>query len=100
VAPETATEQALAEIWALLLKRDRVGVHDNFFDLGGHSLLAMQMLSRVRDRLSFQADGSAVFAAPTIYALAQLVDRYLIEQAASMERTERQLADIAALLDD
>jgi hypothetical protein len=60
----------------------------------------MQMLSRVRDRLSFQAEGLSVFTSPTIYTLAQLVDRYLIDQAASMEQSEQQLAAIAALLDD
>ena len=39
----------IAEIWAEVLKLDKVGVHDNFFDLGGHSLLATQVISRIRD---------------------------------------------------
>jgi acyl-coenzyme A synthetase/AMP-(fatty) acid ligase len=37
VAPRTPTEEILAGIWARVLKFDRIGVHDNFFDLGGHS---------------------------------------------------------------
>ena len=35
VAPRTAVEQTLAEIWQRELKRERVSVHDNFFELGG-----------------------------------------------------------------
>ena len=50
VAPRTPVEELLAEIWAEVLKLDKVGVHDNFFELGGHSLLATQVISRVRKR--------------------------------------------------
>src|SRR6185437_4344066 len=51
VAPRTATEQVLAEVWAEVLHLERVGIHDNFFELGGHSLLATQVIARVRQVL-------------------------------------------------
>ena len=35
-APEGETEEKLAQIWADVLKLERVGRRDNFFDLGGH----------------------------------------------------------------
>ena len=53
-APEGETEQALAEIWAEVLRVERVGRRDSFFDLGGHSLLAVQVISRVRQRLAVE----------------------------------------------
>ena len=48
VAPRTAIEELIAQEWRAVLKIDRVGAHDNFFDLGGHSLLAMSIAGRLR----------------------------------------------------
>ena len=50
-APRTSTEKALANIWAKILGRDQIGIHDNFFDLGGHSLKATQVVSRIHQIL-------------------------------------------------
>ncbi|MBV8731342.1 MAG: amino acid adenylation domain-containing protein, partial [Acidobacteriia bacterium] len=44
--PQTAAEEQLATIWSQVLRRERIGRHDNFFDIGGHSLLATQIVAR------------------------------------------------------
>jgi len=75
VAPRTATEEALAEIWQGLLGLDTVGVHDDFFAIGGHSLLATQMLSRIRRRLEVNLPLRIVFEGGTLERLAEAVDR-------------------------
>ncbi|CAG2160773.1 non-ribosomal peptide synthetase [Cupriavidus numazuensis] len=49
-APQGEAEQALAEVWAQVLRRERVGRHDNFFQLGGDSILALQIIARARKR--------------------------------------------------
>jgi amino acid adenylation domain-containing protein/non-ribosomal peptide synthase protein (TIGR01720 family) len=47
VAPRSAVEILLADIWAKVLRLDRVGIHDNFFALGGDSILSIQIVARV-----------------------------------------------------
>jgi amino acid adenylation domain-containing protein len=87
-APRDATEELLAGIWAELLKVERVGVHDNFFDLGGHSLLATQVMSRVRAVFDVEIPLAALFDHPTIAGLAKVVNRSLQEASGSQEGLE------------
>jgi amino acid adenylation domain-containing protein len=48
VAPHTATELALAQIWAEVLSIREVGLHDDFFDLGGDSIASIQIVVQAR----------------------------------------------------
>jgi amino acid adenylation domain-containing protein len=73
VAPETEAERRLAEIWAEVLKVERVGTRDNFFELGGHSLLATQVVSRARIAFGAELPLRAVFERPTVGELAALL---------------------------
>jgi amino acid adenylation domain-containing protein len=72
-APADETEQALAEIWAEVLRVERVGRRDNFFELGGHSLLAMRVLSRVREVLDVKVAVRELFTWPVLKDFAQQV---------------------------
>jgi amino acid adenylation domain-containing protein len=47
MAPATAMERLIANIWQGLLKVEKVGVEDNFFELGGHSLLSVQVAAAI-----------------------------------------------------
>jgi amino acid adenylation domain-containing protein len=73
-APQGKTEILLAAIWAELLKLDRVGRHDNFFDLGGHSLLAVRVLSRLQHKLDVEFSIGDLFTHPVLADLARKLD--------------------------
>lgn len=73
VAPRTATESRLAQVWQDLLGLPRVGVESSFFDLGGNSLTVLQMTSRVREEFGVRLDLRHFFDSPTVAQLARMV---------------------------
>jgi amino acid adenylation domain-containing protein/non-ribosomal peptide synthase protein (TIGR01720 family) len=73
-APQGEREEILAELWQSLLKVERVGRDDNFFERGGHSLLATRLLSRIRERLGVSIPLAQAFEATTVAAQAALID--------------------------
>jgi hypothetical protein len=73
-APQTVIENQLTAIWQEMLKCDRVGIHDNFFDLGGNSLLLVLMSSRVNGLYPGKVEVTDIFAHPTIAKLAQFIE--------------------------
>ncbi len=73
-APRSPFEEVVAAIWAELLRCERVGLHQSFFDLGGHSLLAVQAISRLREALGVEIPLRTLFEEPTVAGLAAAVE--------------------------
>jgi amino acid adenylation domain-containing protein len=71
--PEGEMEEVLATIWAEILKLERVGRNDNFFDAGGHSLLAIQLGNRIRSTLGVALELRDIFAASTLKDMATVL---------------------------
>ncbi|MBE9178530.1 amino acid adenylation domain-containing protein [Oculatella sp. LEGE 06141] len=75
VAPRTAVEARLADLWSHILKVEQVGTNDNFFELGGHSLLIVQLLTRIRETFQVDLPLQVLFAEPTIAGLAEQIEQ-------------------------
>ncbi|WUC79116.1 amino acid adenylation domain-containing protein [Streptomyces sp. NBC_00536] len=72
--PRTPREELLCRLWAELLKLDRVGIDDNFFELGGDSIVSIQLTSRIRSVFGVELSNRAVFQAPTVATLMEVMD--------------------------
>jgi amino acid adenylation domain-containing protein len=78
--PRTQLEELVAQIWREVLKRDQIGVLDNFFDLGGHSLLATRIVARLCANLRVELSLRRIFESPTIAQLAEHI-QWLFEES-------------------
>ena len=65
------TEVILAEVFADVLRRKRVGIKSNFFEIGGHSLLATRVISRIRQTFNLEIPLRYLFESPTVEGLAR-----------------------------
>lgn len=73
--PRTALEQELARLWAEVLRLERVGIHDNFFEIGGTSLTAARLFADVYRLTGRSLPPATLLHAPTIEELAQVLSR-------------------------
>jgi non-ribosomal peptide synthase domain TIGR01720/amino acid adenylation domain len=71
LAPRNETETKLAQIWAKVLRVEKVGVNDNFFELGGDSILSIQIIALAR-RLGIRLTPKQLFDNQTIQELCRV----------------------------
>jgi len=97
VAPSTPIERELAAVWEEVLRVERIGIADDFFQLGGDSILAARVIVRLRERIDVDLAPRAFFDAPVLGTLARVIAELLAPlldeiEAMSDEEAERQLA--------
>ena len=78
-------EQKIASIWQTVLRTDKTGVHDNFFDLGGNSLLLVKVQEKLIEMLNQEVPIFTLFQYPTISALVHYLENSQREQTVVQE---------------
>ena len=75
IAPRTATETRLAEIWRHVLSMDRVGAEDAYRDLGGDSFLATVIFGLIAEAFEVDIPLATLVDTPTVALLAAKIDQ-------------------------
>jgi acyl carrier protein len=93
-APVGEIEIALAQIWAEVLRLERVGRQDHFFELGGHSLLATQVISRARHKFDLHIPLKMMFEEPNLAGFADYIatldwSRKAKKESSNLDKTEK-----------
>jgi putative pyridoxal-dependent aspartate 1-decarboxylase len=73
VAPTTAIQTQCVEIWTAILKRENIGIKDDFFALGGHSLKATRLVSEYHKAFEVKLGLKDIFTRTTISDHAELI---------------------------
>jgi acyl carrier protein len=60
------------------LRKDGIGIDDDFFDLGGQSMTAVGLIGRLRDAFDVNIEIAMLFERPTIAGLSEAIDMLLL----------------------
>lgn len=72
-APANSLEKDIRRVWCELFGKERIGVHDDFFDLGGHSLKGIQLLNALHREMGVRIPLVELFRTRTIRGLARYI---------------------------
>ena len=89
VAPASAREFTVAELWRTILLLDRVGTRDNFFDLGGNSLRLALLHHRLQQKFARTFPLVTLFQYPTVAAFAAFLDGAAAPATQPVSATDR-----------
>lgn len=74
-APATEQERLCCDLWAEVLRCERVGVNDNFYSNGGNSIQAITLCNRLSQVLAREVTFAMFSANPTIRQLCQQLEQ-------------------------
>jgi len=96
VLPETPSEVIVTGIWEAMLGLDDIGTSDNFFEIGGDSLVATRLVARIRAQFDINDAVFSLadfFANPTIFHIANRIDRHAVAVRLSDRQSQLRQAE-------
>ncbi len=94
VQPRNQLEMEISAVFQQLLRVDKVGINDNFFDLGAHSLLMVEAHRNLQERLGLKISVVDLFRYTTVRSLAEHLNRDDVDEGTTQidTRAARQKA--------
>jgi FkbH-like protein len=84
--PRNSIEIDLCQLWAKIVRLDRVGITDDFFNIGGDSLSATRLVAEIYSRWGVQVAIKAVFEYPRLEDFAAIIGQKI--QSSPTEESE------------
>lgn len=91
VAPRNQMEKVIADIWQTVLKVEKVGVNDNFFDLGGNSMNIIQVNDRLKEAFNMDIAIATMFQYPSISSICNYFASKKSDEGLSEKENRREL---------
>lgn len=85
MAPEKEKEKIIAKIWQEVLKLDKVGINQNFFELGGQSLAVAQVIGKINEVFKKNLSIIDIFKYPTISSIVDYLSQEKAEAGSGFE---------------
>lgn len=95
VPARTALEKSMLDLFAQVLRVERVGVNDNFFLMGGESLTAMQLIARLRESLDIEIPIATFFRQPSVAAISELLATQANEISSDIQRVLEEVSSLS-----
>ncbi|MGK5094322.1 condensation domain-containing protein [Deltaproteobacteria bacterium TL4] len=99
VEPQNETEQKIASVWKTVLHREKIGIHDNFYDLGGRSLTILSICKKLEAIFDRNIAVAELFKHLTIAEMAQFISKNVfhkeLDSSLVYNRTQKQKAALA-----
>jgi|GEM_PF-2319682 len=73
IAPRNHREYKIAKIWEEVLKIDKVGIFDDFFQIGGNSLIAIRLIVRIQKTFGISFPIPNIYKYKTVEAMAKII---------------------------
>ena len=88
ILPQDELQKSLSLFWGKVLKIDKIGIDDNFFDLGGDSLLSVQLVTLLEKEMKTDIPVVKFFQYPTIRSFAEYIESKKISKRDMQDRSE------------
>ena len=86
IAPKTDTEKSIVEIWKEVLKEEKIGLKDNFFELRGDSLSAIRLIASYKKRFRKTITIMDIFDNPVLESQVEMIETTSIDTNSEIQK--------------